>query len=316
MPIKIAEDLPARSDLENENIFVITEDRAIRQDIRPLEIAIVNLMPMKIATETQLLRLLGNTPLQVNITLLRTEAHQSRHTPLQHLERFYKTFAEICHRSFDGMIVTGAPVEHLLFEKVDYWQELLEIMAYADGHVYSTLYLCWAAQAALYHLHGVPKYDLPEKISGIFRHSVLCPGCSLFRGFDDEFFAPHSRHTEIRAEDVGKASELRIMAQSDEAGLTLVESADHTQVFMTGHLEYDRDTLDAEYRRDLQKGLNPQVPKHYYPGDDPANTPPMIWRAHAHLFYSNWLNYYVYQETPFSLESIAKKNKKAIHITT
>ncbi|GFH62956.1 MAG: homoserine O-succinyltransferase [Candidatus Desulfovibrio kirbyi] len=303
MPIKIATDLPARAALENENIFVITEECAVRQDIRPLEIAIVNLMPMKIATETQLLRLLGNTPLQVNITLLRTAAHLSKHTPLQHLERFYKTFAEIRHMNFDGLIVTGAPVEHLPFETVVYWQELLEIITYADEHAYSTLYLCWAAQAALYHLYGVPKHDLPAKISGIFRHSVLCPGCALFRGFDDEFLAPHSRHTEVRAEDIRDIPELRVIAQSNEAGIAVVESANHAQVFMTGHLEYDRDTLNAEYRRDLQKGLQPSVPKHYYPNDNTNNVPLMSWRAHAHLFYSNWLNYYVYQETPFNLNS-------------
>lgn len=309
MPIKIPADLPARAALESENIFVMTEDRAVRQDIRPLEIAIVNLMPTKIATETQLLRLLGNSPLQVNITLLRTAAHESKNTPSRHLERFYKTFSEIRHRSFDGMIVTGAPVEHLPFEDVDYWQELLEIMAYANGHVYSTLYLCWAAQAALYYFYDVPKYLLPAKISGIFCHEVLFPECRLFRGFDDEFLAPHSRHTEVRAEDVLRKSRLRILAESGEAGLALVESVDHTQVFMTGHLEYDRGTLDAEYRRDMGKGLNPPVPRHYYRDDNPDTMPLMTWRAHAHLFYSNWLNYYVYQETPFSLTSIAGDRK-------
>ena len=256
-------------------------------------------MPTKIATETQLLRLLGNSPLQVNITLLRTAEHQSKNTPLQHLERFYKTFSEIRHRSFDGMIVTGAPVEHLPFEQVDYWQELLDIMTYANGHVFSTLYICWAAQAALYHFYGVPKYELPEKRSGIFRHQVLHPDCRLFRGFDDDFPAPHSRHTEVRAEDVRRTPNLRILAESDEAGLTLVESLDHSQVFMTGHLEYDRGTLDAEYRRDLARGMDPHVPSHYYPNDDPSQLPRMNWRAHAHLFYNNWLNYYVYQETPY-----------------
>ena len=299
MPIQIPADLPARSALESENIFVMTDERAVRQDIRPLDIVIVNLMPTKIATETQLLRLLGNSPLQVNITLLRTAEHQSKNTPLQHLERFYKTFSEIRHRSFDGMIVTGAPVEHLPFEQVDYWQELLDIMTYANGHVFSTLYICWAAQAALYHFYGVPKYELPEKRSGIFRHQVLHPDCRLFRGFDDDFPAPHSRHTEVRAEDVRRTPNLHILAESDEAGLTLVESLDHSQVFMTGHLEYDRGTLDAEYRRDLARGMNPHVPSHYYPNDDPSQLPRMNWRAHAHLFYNNWLNYYVYQETPY-----------------
>ncbi|WP_297219513.1 homoserine O-succinyltransferase [uncultured Desulfovibrio sp.] len=299
MPIKIPADLPARLELENENIFVMTEERARSQDIRPLELAIVNLMPTKIATETQLLRLLGNSPLQVNITLLRTMQHESKNTPLQHLERFYRTFEQIRNRRFDGMVVTGAPVEHLPFEAVDYWQELRDIMEYANSHVYSTLYICWAAQAALYHFYGIPKYDLPTKRSGIFRHHVLHASCRLFRGFDDEFPAPHSRHTEIRAEDVAKVPNLRILAESDEAGLTLVESVDHKQVFMTGHLEYDRGTLDAEYRRDLLRGMNPQPPLHYYPQEDPQRMPLMTWRAHAHLFYSNWLNYYVYQDTPF-----------------
>ena len=306
MPIKIPADLPACAALESENIFVMTEDRAVQQDIRPLEIAIVNLMPTKIATETQLLRLLSNSPLQVNITLLRTEAHESKNTPAQHLERFYKTFGEIRHGSFDGMIVTGAPVEHLPFEDVDYWRELLEIMAFAQSHVYSTLYICWAAQAALYHFYGIPKYDLPEKRSGIFRHTIAQPGCRLFRGFDDVFMAPHSRHTEVRAADVANISALNILAESDEAGLAIVESTDHKQVFVTGHLEYDRDTLKAEYERDCGKGLNPAVPAHYFPEDDPACTPLMRWRAHAHLFYSNWLNYYVYQETPFQIQHIGE----------
>ncbi|WP_374291072.1 homoserine O-succinyltransferase [Desulfovibrio desulfuricans] len=309
MPIKIPADLPACAALESENIFVMTEDRAVQQDIRPLEIAIVNLMPTKIATETQLLRLLSNSPLQVNITLLRTEAHESKNTPAQHLERFYKTFGEIRHGSFDGMIVTGAPVEHLPFEDVDYWRELLEIMAFAQSHVYSTLYICWAAQAALYHFYGIPKYTLPAKLSGIFDHNILQPGCRLFRGFDDTFTAPHSRHTEVRAQDVSNQPALRILAQSPEAGLALAESLDHSQVFMTGHLEYDRDTLDAEFRRDLERGMNPQPPSHYYPDNDPSRPPHVSWRAHAHLFYCNWLNYYVYQETPFSLTAIARNRQ-------
>lgn len=304
MPIKIPSDLPARRALENENIFVMTEDRAQSQDIRPLEIGIVNLMPTKIATETQLLRLLGNSPIQVNITLLRTQAHESKNTPTQHLERFYKTFAEIREQSFDGMIITGAPVEHLSYEEVDYWEELKTLMEYTVHHVYSTLYLCWAAQAALYHFFRVPKYALAEKCSGIFSHQVLHPECRLFRGFDDSFSAPHSRHTEVRAEDVLKIPELRILAASREAGLAMVENRDHSQVFMTGHLEYDRDTLDMEYHRDMNRGLNPCLPKHYYPNDDPESVPNMCWRAHAHLFFSNWLNFYVYQETPFSLNAI------------
>lgn len=304
MPINIPADLPARQALEGENIFVMTDARAVQQDIRPLEIVIVNLMPTKIATETQLLRLLGNSPLQVNVTLLRTAEHVSKNTPLQHLERFYKTFDEICHSSFDGMIVTGAPVEHLEFEKVDYWPELLGIMQYASSHVYSTLYICWAAQAALYHHYNVPKHGLDAKISGVFEHRVLHPSCPLFRGFDDVFYAPHSRHTEVRHEDVARIEELNILCCSEQAGLAIVESRDKSQVFVTGHLEYDRDTLAAEYERDAGRGLSPRIPDNYYPGNDPTAQPHMLWRAHAHLFYSNWLNYYVYQEAPFSLNSI------------
>lgn len=308
MPIKIPGDLPARSLLEAENIFVMTDDRACAQDIRPLEIAIVNLMPTKIATETQLLRLLGNTPIQVNITLLRAADHRSTHVPVHHLERFYKTFAQIRDNQFDGMIITGAPVEHLPYEAVDYWDELVEIMRYARENVYSTLYLCWAAQAALYHFYDIPKYTLPHKISGIFCHEVLAPQCRLFRGFDDEFLAPHSRHTEIRADEILKHPDLEILAQSNEAGLAIMQTRDKSQVFMTGHLEYDRDTLDLEYRRDLGKGLKPQTPRHYYPANDPDNTPQMTWKAHAHLFFSNWLNYYVYQETPYALTAISKQS--------
>lgn len=307
MPIKIPADLPACQALENENIFVMTEDRAVAQDIRPLEIVIVNLMPTKIATETQLLRLLGNTPLQVNVTLLRTAEHLSRNTPLAHLERFYQTFDEIAHKNFDGMIVTGAPVEHLPFEEVDYWQELLEIMDYACCHVYSTLYICWAAQAGLYHFYNVPKYDLPSKISGVYPHTLLRPSCRLFRGFDDVFHAPHSRHTGTRREDVQRVPGLNILAESPEAGLFMAEAQDGSQIFVTGHLEYDPDTLDKEYRRDRDKGLDPCIPRHYYPQDDPRQPPLVTWRAHSHLFFSNWLNYYVYQETPYLLQQVHKE---------
>lgn len=306
MPIKIPADLPARKALESENIFVMTDDRASQQDIRPLEIAVVNLMPTKIATETQLLRMLGNSPIQVNVTLLRTAEHTSKNTSLQHLERFYKTFDDISNTSFDGMIITGAPVEQLDFEQVDYWDELVTIMDYAQKHVYSTLYLCWAAQAGLYHFYDVPKYKLPQKVSGIYSHHVLQPRCQLFRGFDDVFMAPHSRHTEVRVADVEAVDDLKVLAVSDAAGLAIVESKDHHHVFMTGHLEYDRGTLDAEYRRDVDKGLAPQIPYNYYPDDNPNSMPMMCWRAHAHLFYSNWLNYYVYQETPYSLSAIAE----------
>lgn len=304
MPIKIPADLPARVSLEEENIFVMTDDRAMTQDIRPLEIVIVNLMPTKIATETQLLRLLGNTPLQVNVTLLRTQGHISRNTPLQHLEKFYKTFDEIKKRNFDGVIVTGAPVEHLEFSDVDYWDELGLIMNFASKHAASTLYICWAAQAALYHFFGIEKHILPAKVSGIFPHTVLTPRCRLFRGFDDVFYAPHSRHTGISREDVCNCPDLTLLAESPEAGVFMAESHKGREIFVTGHLEYDATTLDAEYRRDLGKGMNPQMPRHYYPGDNPDRLPVVSWRAHAHLFFSNWLNYYVYQETPFNLDEV------------
>ena len=305
MPIKIPADLPACQALEQENIFVMTDERAVRQDIRPLEIAIVNLMPTKIATETQLLRLLGNTALQVNITLLRTAEHISRNTPLVHLERFYQTFEEIRHRTFDGMIVTGAPVEKLAFEDVDYWDELRSIMDYARDNVTSTLYICWAAQAALYHHYKVPKHDLAQKLSGVYPHSLTQPSCRLFRGFDDVFLIPHSRHTEIRRQDV-EAAGVSILAHSDEAGIALLEAQDGAQIFATGHLEYDPDTLDKEYRRDSDKGLEPCIPAHYYPNDDTTRAPLVRWRSHAHLFFSNWLNYYVYQQTPYQIQHIRK----------
>lgn len=307
MPINIPADLPARHALESENIFVMTDARAVQQDIRPLEIVIVNLMPTKLTTETQLLRLLGNSPLQVNVTLLRTAEHVSKNTPPQHLARFYQTFDEICHRSFDGMIVTGAPVEHLAFEDVDYWPELLGIMRYATSHVYSTLYICWAAQAALYHHYGVPKHNLDKKLSGVYSHHVLQPSCPLFRGFDDSFYAPHSRHTEVRRTDMAHIKDISILCESAQAGLAIVESRDKSKVFVTGHMEYDRDTLAKEYQRDVDRGLNPAVPTNYYPHDDPTACPDMAWRAHAHLFYSNWLNYYVYQEVPFALAPVADR---------
>lgn len=310
MPIKIPADLPACQALEQENIFVMTDERAVQQDIRPLEIVIVNLMPTKIATETQLLRLLGNTPLQVNVTLLRTAEHLSRNTPLAHLERFYKTFDEICHRTFDGMIITGAPVEQLPFEQVDYWTELRAIMDYACENVTSTLYICWAAQAALYHHYGVGKHDLPMKLSGVYEHEVLQPACRLFRGFDDVFLAPHSRHTEVRRDELERAG-LRVLAHSREAGAGIVESPCGARIFSTGHLEYDPDTLDKEYRRDKDRGLEPSIPVNYYPGGDPAQPPLVRWRAHAHLFFSNWLNYYVYQETPYQIQAIRKEGRHA-----
>lgn len=304
MPIKIPEDLPARSTLEDENIFVMTESRANRQDIRPLEIAILNLMPTKIATETQLLRLLGNSPLQVNITLLHTGQHTSKNTAPQHLERFYKTFDQVRHGRFDGMIITGAPVEQLDFDEVDYWDELKEIMQFAATRVHSALFICWGAQAGLYHLYGIPKHQLSQKISGVYPHRVIRSTAKLFRGFDDMFNAPHSRHTEVRREDIKRVGALEILAESDEAGVLVVATRGKRQVFVTGHLEYDADTLDGEYRRDTAKGLDIAPPSHYYPDNNPDNPPNVSWRAHAHLFFSNWLNYCVYQDTPFYLDEL------------
>ncbi len=308
MPIKIQSDLPARSVLENENIFVMTEQRAAIQDIRPLKIAIVNLMPTKIATETQLLRLLGNTPLQIEISLVHMENHVSKNTDSEHLDHFYITSQEALNRKFDGMIITGAPVEQIPFEDVDYWNDLCRIMDYAKTNVYSTLYICWGAQAGLYHHYGVPKYILDTKISGIFQNYKTTRNEPLLRGFDDLFPSPQSRHTEVRRSDIEKHPELTILAESEESGVLLVKSNDNRQFFMTGHLEYDTDTLEGEYRRDVKKGMtNVAMPKHYFPDDNPANRPLSTWRSIAHLFYSNWLNYYVYQETPYELEGLNTK---------
>ncbi|MDR2898113.1 MAG: homoserine O-succinyltransferase [Spirochaetaceae bacterium] len=304
MPIKIQSDLPARSVLEQENIFVMTDQRAQTQDIRPLRIAIVNLMPTKIATETQLLRLLGNTPLQVEISLVRTESHESRNVGMDHLERFYITLPEVKQRQFDGMIITGAPVEQLPFEEVDYWSELCEIMDYAQKHVYSSLYICWGAQAGLYHQYGIQKYPLDRKMFGIYTHQRCVHADPLLRGFDDDFPAPQSRHTEIRREDIQKTSDLVLLAESNQSGVLLAKSRDNRRIYMTGHLEYDADTLAAEYRRDRERNLPIEVPVNYFPSDDPEQEPRSTWRSHAHLFYSNWLNYYVYQETPFEFAKI------------
>lgn len=303
MPIKIPEDLPARPILEGENIFVMTEGRANRQDIRPLEIAIVNLMPTKIATETQLLRLLGNTPLQVNVTLLRAEGHESKNTAPQHLERFYKTFSQVRDSSFDGMIITGAPVEQLAFEEVDYWDELVDIMDWSLTHVYSTLHICWGAQAALYHHYGVPKHNLDHKLFGVFEHHLEEKYIPLFRGFDDIFYVPHSRHSEVRREDIEKVPELSMMAMSDDAGVYIVTAREGRQIFITGHSEYDWDTLKKEYDRDVSQGKPINVPNNYYPGDDPSKKPVVRWRGHSNLLFFNWLNYYVYQATPYDLDN-------------
>ncbi|MGI5172859.1 homoserine O-succinyltransferase [Treponema sp. OMZ 840] len=299
MPIKILSDLPARKVLEEENIFVMTEQRARTQDIRPLKIAIVNLMPTKIATETQILRLLGNTPLQVEIFLVHMENHKTKNTRADHLERFYIPSKEVLKRKFDGMIITGAPVEQLPFEKVDYWKDLTRIMDYAAENVFCTLYICWGAQAGLYYHYGIQKYDLDKKLFGIFKHKRMTKAEPLLRGFDDVFPAPQSRHTEVRSADIKGCSDLTVLAESDEAGVLLVKSKNNRQIFMTGHLEYDTDTLALEYTRDKNKGLPIDVPCNYFPEDNPDSTPVSTWRSHAHLFYSNWLNYYVYQETPY-----------------
>ncbi len=299
MPIKILSDLPARKVLEEENIFVMTEQRARTQDIRPLKIALVNLMPTKIATETQILRLLGNTPLQVEISLVHMENHKTKNTRVDHLERFYIPSKEVLKRKFDGMIITGAPVEQLPFEKVDYWKDLTRIMDYAAENVFCTLYICWGAQAGLYYHYGIQKYDLDKKLFGIFKHKRMTRAEPLLRGFDDEFPSPQSRHTEVRSADIKGCSDLTVLAESDEAGVLLVKSKNNRQIFMTGHLEYDTDALALEYTRDKDKGLPIEVPCNYFPGDNPDSPPVSTWRSHAHLFYSNWLNYYVYQETPY-----------------
>lgn len=304
MPVKIPSTLPARAILEQENVFVMGEERAQRQDIRSLRMAILNLMPTKIATETQLLRLLGNSALQVDVTLLHTATHESKNTDREHLLNHYETFEAVRGEKFDGLIITGAPVEQMEFKEVDYWDELTRIMDWADTNVESTFYICWGAQAGLYHRYGIPKYALPSKMFGVFEHKTLIPTERLLRGFDDTFYAPHSRHTEIRRADIEKVSEIQLLAESDEAGVYLVGSKDGRHIFVTGHSEYDPLTLKSEYDRDVNKGLPIHVPRNYYPGDDPATAPKVRWRGHAHLLFSNWLNYYVYQVTPYDLRQI------------
>ncbi|MCS7246717.1 MAG: homoserine O-succinyltransferase [Anaerolineales bacterium] len=306
MPVIIPSTLPARETLQKENIFVMGEERALHQDIRPLELAILNLMPTKIATETQLLRLVGNSPLQVKITLLHTATHESKNTSAEHLLNHYQTFAQVQNRKFDGLIITGAPVEQMDFEEVDYWQELVDIMDWAEENVESTFYLCWGAQAGLYHRYGIPKYPLPKKMFGVFEHRPLVRTSKLLRGFDDVFYAPHSRHTEVRREDIEKVSELEILSESEEAGIYIVATKDGRHIFVTGHSEYDPLTLKSEYERDLSRGLPIEIPKNYFPNDDPSQFPIVRWRAHANLLYTNWLNYYVYQVTPYDLNQIPK----------
>jgi len=304
MPIKIPNGLPARDTISSENIFVMDETRASTQEIRPLEIAILNLMPTKIDTETQLLRLLGNTPLQVEVELLNTRTYKSRNTSADHLLKFYKTFDDVKDRKFDGMIITGAPVEHLAFEDVDYWDELCEIMEWTKTHVYSTFHICWGAQAALYYHFGIQKYPLEKKLFGIFRHRVTKKHPILCRGFDDEFWVPHSRHTTVRKEDILKHKEIKILAESEEAGIYAMHTEGGRQIFITGHSEYDPYTLYKEYRRDRDAGLPIEVPANYFPDDDDTKEPLVRWRGHANLIYSNWLNYFVYQETPYDIRTI------------
>jgi len=304
MPVKIPTTLPARTTLERENIFVMDEERALHQDIRPLRVAILNLMPTKIATETQLLRLLSNSALQVEVTLLHTATHESKNTDADHLLNHYLTFDDVCNDKFDGLIITGAPVEQMPFEEVEYWDELTAIMDWAETNVESTLHICWGAQAGLYYRYGIPKYDLSHKMFGVFEHRVLLHTERLLRGFDDIFLAPHSRHTEIRRPDVEKVDELNILAESEEAGLYLLGTKDGRHLFATGHSEYDPFTLKSEYDRDVNKGLPINIPRNYYPKDDPTETPTVRWRGHANLLFSNWLNYYVYQVTPYDVSQI------------
>ncbi|RNB60264.1 homoserine O-succinyltransferase [Brevibacillus gelatini] len=303
MPIKLPDELPAVEVLAHENIFVMKESRAFTQDIRPLKIVILNLMPLKETTETQLLRLLGNTPLQVEIVLLHMSSHTSKNTSEEHLSMFYKTFEEIKDQRFDGMVITGAPVEQLEFSEVTYWEELKQIFDWKLTNVTSTLHICWGAQAGLYHHFGVPKHPLPEKMFGVFPHTLNKKNVKLFRGFDNCFYVPHSRHTENRREDIEKVPELEILSESKEAGVYIVATKDGRQIFVTGHSEYDPTTLQDEYERDRNKGLDIAVPRNYYPDDDPSREPIVTWRAHANLLFSNWLNYYVYQETPYDLNN-------------
>lgn len=301
MPIRIPDALPATETLEGENIFVMTEYRALHQDIRPLHVLILNLMPTKIATETQIMRKLSNTPLQIEVELMRTKSHEATHVAASHLETFYRTFDEVRDRHYDGLIITGAPVEQMPFEQVDYWDELCDIMAWSTSNVHSTLHICWGAQAGLYYHYGIGKHDLPAKASGVFEHRLVKPSSPLVRGLDDRFFAVHSRNTEVRRADVEAVPELEVIAVSDEVGLYIVKSTDSRRFFVFGHPEYDTDTLCQEYERDVKRGLDPEVPRNYFPDDDPAREPLNTWRAQAQLIYTNWLNYYVYQTTPYDI---------------
>ena len=306
MPIKIPNQLPATQTLTAENIFVMTETRAITQDIRPLQILLLNLMPTKVDTETQLARVLGNTPLQIELELIAPAGHNSRNTSQEHMLSFYKTFADVRERTFDGLVITGAPVEHLPFEEVDYWPELCEIMEWSKTHVHSTLHICWGAQAGLYYHYGIPKRSLSQKLFGVFQHRLIDPNFILFRGFDDRFWVPHSRNTTVNAADIEAVPELKILADSPEAGVYAVKTDQGRQVFLMGHAEYDRDTLKKEYLRDVAAGVDISLPQHYFPQDDPAQEPLVRWRSCAHLLYGNWLNYCVYQTTPYNIHGIRR----------
>ena len=308
MPIQIPNDLPAAEVLQKENIFVMKQTRAETQHIRPLEIVLLNLMPTKIITETQLSRMLGNTPLQVHLELMMLSTHKAKNTPEEHLLAFYKTFDDLKDRKFDGMVITGAPVENMPFEKVNYWKELTEIMEWSKDHVHSTFHICWGAQAGLYYHYGIQKYPLPEKMFGVFKHKADYKHAILLRGFDDEFWAPHSRHTTIRREDIEATPGLKILASSEEAGVYIVMNKEGRQIFVTGHSEYDPDTLEREYLRDKYQGLPIQVPKNYYPNDDDSQAPVVRWRGHGNLLYSNWLNYFVYQTTPYDIMAVGDES--------
>lgn len=304
MPVKIPSTLPARAILQRENIFVMGEERAAHQDIRPLRVAFLNLMPTKVETETQILRLLGNSPLQVEVTLLHTATYQSKNADPDHLLAHYLTLDDVETEKFDGLIVTGAPVEHLAFEEVEYWEELTHIFEWSKTNVFSTFYICWGAQAGLYHHYGIPKYELPAKVFGVFEHRKLATSERLLFGFDDVFLAPHSRYTEVRRADLERVSDLQILSESEEAGIHIVASKDGRHIFVTGHSEYDPHTLKAEYERDVKKGIPIALPRNYFPEDDPSKPPLVRWRGHASLLFSNWLNYYVYQVTPFDWRRI------------
>ena len=304
MPLRLPDKLPAIDFLKDENIFVLGNERANSQDIRPLRIAILNLMPLKITTETDLVRLLSNTPLQLDVHLMKVKAHTSKNTPVEHMQAFYRDFEEMRHEKFDGMIITGAPVEHLDYSEVNYWQEITEIFDWARTHVTSVMYICWAAQAGLFYHYGVPKYPLPKKMFGIFPQIPSNTRLPIFRGFDDVFYMPHSRHTEIRREDILRVPELSIIAESEQSGVSMVMARNGREIFVTGHSEYSPNTLDTEYRRDLAKGLPIDMPVSYYRNDDPDQGPLVTWRGHGNLLFTNWLNYYVYQETPYNIEDI------------